>query len=59
MQPSHTAGPAKLVEVAAGCGFEAVYDIDDEADVDRLSAAHPSQADLEGGGGGDRTARLA
>ncbi len=46
MQPSHTAGPAKLVEVAAGCGFEAAYDIVDEAGVDRLVTALGERTDL-------------
>lgn len=46
MQPSHTAGRTKLVEVAAGCGIEAVYDIENEAGVDRLAAELAGQTDL-------------
>lgn len=46
MQPSHTAGPTKLVAVASGCGIAAAYDVDTDADLVRLVSALAEQTDV-------------
>ncbi len=46
MQPSHTAGPTKLVAVAAGCGIAAAYDVQTDADLVRLVSTLVDQTDV-------------
>lgn len=46
MQPSHTAGPTRLVAVASGCGIAATYDVETDADLDGLVSTLAAQTDL-------------
>ncbi|MHB1863794.1 MAG: thiamine pyrophosphate-dependent enzyme [Gemmatimonadaceae bacterium] len=46
MQPSHTAGPARLATIASGCGIHASYDVETHADLERLLSTLAGQTDL-------------
>lgn len=46
MQPSHTAGPARLAAVASGCGIAAAYDVETDPDLERLVSTLVGQTDL-------------
>jgi thiamine pyrophosphate-dependent acetolactate synthase large subunit-like protein len=46
MQPSHTAGPTKLAAVASACGIERVFDVESDAELERLVSALPTHAGL-------------
>jgi thiamine pyrophosphate-dependent acetolactate synthase large subunit-like protein len=46
MQPSHTAGPARLTAVASACGIPAAYDVRTDAELTHLVEALARQTDL-------------